>query len=214
MGGARCGRSLQQQSLPAHSCGLGPARMPFRAASDGIIGPQNDVQPLRGQGEAAAWGPAPAPGPQALPFGLIRHRCRMEGPEYLLCPWPAPHSPWNIPCAFLSPNLCADLSPHTESPPTRLYPSRSFPSVGLRRRTPSPSLPAQPRTACAALHTSTLSSDPLFSPDTALRGCGPSLAVYLGFHCGALRQAWPAPSRPRPPVNVRRTLVSRSARSV
>lgn len=159
-------------------------------------------------------GGLPCPRPQALPFGLIRHRCRMEGPEYLLCRWPAPHSPWNIPCAFLSPNLCADRSPHTESPPTRLYPSRSFPSVGLRRPTPSPSLPAQPRTAYAALHASTLSSDPLFSPDTALRGCGPSLADYLGFHHGALRQAWPAPSQPRPPVNVRCTLVSRNARSV
>lgn len=91
-------------------------------------------------------GDCPCPRPQALPFGLIRRRHRrMEGREYLLCPWPAPHSPSNIPCAFLSLNLCADRSPHTESPPTRLYASRSFPSV--RRCGPhtltEPSRPAQ-----------------------------------------------------------------------
>ena len=92
----------------------------------------------------------------------------MHACEYLLCPWPAPHSPWNIPCAFLCLNLCADYAPHTESPPTRLYPSRSLPSVSL----PRPHTLTEPSLLALGHPAQFSAPGPFVSPDLAPRVCG------------------------------------------
>lgn len=129
--------------------------------------------------EAAAWVTAPAPAPRALPFGLIRRRCRKEGVNTFCVPGRLLAAPGISPVLFCLWTFVQTAPPHAESPPTRLYPSRSFPSVSLLRphTLTEPSRPAQD--GLCAFNAETLSSDPFFHPDVAP---GVRLSVVTGPH--------------------------------
>lgn len=157
--------------------------------------------------EAAAWVTAPAPAPRALPFGLIRRRCRKEGVNTFCVPGRLLAAPGISPVLFCLWTFVQTAPPHAESPPTRLYPSRSFPSVSLLRphTLTEPSRPAQD--GLCAFNGETLSSDPFFHPDVApgVRLVRRHWSAHLEFpphRCGrflpgrVLPRMWGAPGSP------------------